>query len=407
MKSPFFYGWFVILLVVIFQGASLGFMGATFTFWVQPWMEEFNVTRTEVMGISTAMMLVMGVFTAALGRVFDRFNANIVVPLGLLIFAVSLWFGSMAQSFWQVSLVYAFMLPAAVSLSGTMASQALAVKWFTGHAQMGLAIGIAAMGVSVGGMILPQLVAKGLEINDWRWVFEMAALAIGLVLAPLMFVCLLPKPPSAQPAEDSTASQTAEAEPAIPVLELFTNKYFIIPAVAFFLDSVAYIGFQFNTAPYMSEVGLDKAATAAIVSTQFFVMLLAKLLIGKLTDFFHYRTVFILAALCNVVGLTIFSLAIEPLLIVAIVFIGLGAGGLIPLQAKIISTHFGASQFAHVFGFFVFFPMAAIFGAPILSYLAEIFGSYQTPLLIMVGFVVAAIVLMLSLGKEQAQGAEA
>ena len=395
------YGWIVVVLIVIFQGATLGFMGFCFTFWVEPWSEEFNTPVTKIMLISTFMMLVMGVFSAAIGRYIDRFPASTFVPIGLLIFASGLWIGSVAQSFAQIFIIYAIVLPFATALTGTLASQALAVKWFSGHKHMGLAIGIAAMGVSIGGIIIPPLVAEGLTQNNWRWVFRVTASIMALGLTPMMFLLLMPKPSNVTPEKaESARKNLKQAAQAIPLRQLFTNRFFIIPATAFFLDSVAFIGFQYNSASYMKSINLGVKETASFLSTLAMVMLLAKLIVGKLTDYLHYKTVFAMAACSNCIALVIFSLALTDMILIGAVFIGLGAGGLIPLQAKIISSHFAANQFGHVFGFFVFFPIAAVVGAPLLSYMRDQFGSYQPPLLIMMGFVVIALLLMLSLSVE-------
>ena len=404
MLNNFNYGWVVVLLIVVFQASTLGYMGFCFTFWVEPWAEEFATPVTQIMVISTVMMLVMGGFSMLAGRFLDRYPMNWVVTIGLLVFACGLWLGSMAQSFVQIFLCYALILPFAAALTGTLASQTLAVKWFRGHNHMGLAIGIAAMGVSVGGITIPPLVAEGILEHDWRWVFRVSAAILALGLAPAMFLLLMPKPesnPEAAKMSRSDAEQgSASAVRAIPVIKLFTNRFFVIPALAFFLDSVAFLGFQYNSASYMKSIGLGVKDAAAVISVLASVMLVAKLIVGKLTDYLHYRTVFILAALCNCIGFLIFSLVLEDLMLVGAVFIGLGAGGLIPLQAKIISTHFPADQFAHVFGYFLIFPITAVVGAPLLSLLRDGFGGYQEPILIMIGFVVASILLIASLKQR-------
>ncbi len=402
----FNYGWVVVLLVVVFQAATLGYMGFSFTFWVEPWSEAFGVPVTQIMVISTVMMLVMGICSMLAGRFLDRYPMNWVVAIGLFVYAGGLWLGSMAQSFVQIFLCYALMLPFATALTGTLASQTLAVKWFRGHKHMGLAIGIAAMGVSVGGMTIPPLVAEGIVEHDWRWVFKVSAVILALGLAPVMFFLLMPQPQAPDAPSESTDAGTASAVRAIPLLTLFSNRYFLIPAAAFFLDSIAYLAFQYNAASYMKSAGLSVKDTAAVISVLAGMMLASKLIVGKLTDYLHYSTVFILAALCNCVALLIFSLAIKDLMLVGAVFLGLGAGGLIPLQAKIISTHFSANHFAQVFGFFVFFPIAAIVGAPLLSLLRDYLGSYQAPLMIMVGFVVAALLLMVSLKRRDREAPE-
>ena len=391
-----FYGWVVIVLIIIFQGSTLGFMGFSFTFWVEPWSQAFGTPITQLMVISTLMMLIMGVFSAMAGRFLDRYPPNLIVSFGLVIFASALYGSSFAQSYWQVFALYGVVMPFATAFTGTLASQTLAVRWFRNHAHMGLAIGIAAMGVSVGGITIPPLVAEGLTTQDWRWVFRVTASILGFGLAPLMFFALMPLPKNDRQQDDGGPLNTSTPR-AIPLKALFTNRYFIIPATAFFLDSVAYIGFQYNAASYMKSVGLDINDAAAVLSIMASVMLCAKLLVGKLTDHLHYRTVFVLAALSNCIALSIFSLALTDFILIGAIFLGLGAGGLIPLQAKIIATHFPGSQFAHVFGFFVFFPITAVVGSPLLSFMYEQTGSYSVPLMVMLAFVVAAILLMLTL----------
>ena len=406
IKVPNSYRWVALVLAVVFQAATFGFMKFCFTFWVEPWNQEFGVAVTRIMLISSAMMFVMGGFSAVIGRVFDRFPASHVVGFGLLIFAITLWLGSLAQTFVQIFVIYAIMLPFATSMTGTLASQSVAVKWFNGHNQLGLAIGIAAMGISVGGAITPPLVAIGLTEHDWRWVFQSASMLLGLGLAPIMFLLLMPRPPSSaegetRPDGSRGLARTESANKAIPLPTLLTSRYFWIPVVALFLDYVAYSGFSYNAASYMKSINFGLTETASVVSILAMVMLFTKPLMGKLTDWFHYKTLFTMAALCNCAGLAIFALGIPNLVLLGAVLLGLGAGGLVPLQARIISFHFGAEHFAQVFGFFIFLQMMGVLGSPLLSYLHDIFGSYRQPFLIMIGFVVVAIALIWTLRSEK------
>ena len=401
MKVPHYYRWMALALTVVFQASTFGFLSFCFTFWVEPWAREFGVSITRVVLISGVMMLVMGGCSALVGRVLDRFPTNCTVSAGLLIFASGLWLGSIAQSYIQVFIVYAIVLPCAVSLTGTLASQSIAVKWFSGHKQLGLAIGIAAMGISVGGIVLPGLVAEGLTDHDWRWIFQRAGLFLGLIVAPVMFVLLSPKPPASTEAVDTHGRQREPQQaPAIPIKQLLTNPYFLIPILAFFLDGLAFSSFSNNAASFMKSIDLGVKDTAAAISTLATVMLVAKLLMGKLTDWLHYKTLFIMAAICNGAGLTIFSLGNPDIVLLGVVLLGLGGGGLIPLQAKIVSIHFGAANFSQAFGFFVFLQMISVFGAPLLSYFYELFGSYRQPFMIMAGLVLIAMTLMMLLKRE-------
>jgi len=132
------YGWVVIASVLVFQGVTLGFMGFCFTLWVEPWIEEFGAPRTQIMLISTVMMFAMGGFSAVVGRFLDRFPPNLVIVFGLLVYAAGLWLASNATAFIQVFVLYAVVLPFATALTGTLAGQTLAVRWFNRHKHMGL-----------------------------------------------------------------------------------------------------------------------------------------------------------------------------------------------------------------------------------------------------------------------------
>ena len=403
MTVPSQYRWVALACAVVFQASTFALLTFCFAFWVKPWMSEFGVGITQVMFIMTSVMLVIGTCSALVGRFFDRYPANYIVGLGIAVFAGGLWLGSYAQSYTQMFLIYGILLPVATSLTGTLASQSVTVKWFDGHSQLGLAIGIAAMGISVGGILLPPLVEAGVTEHSWRWVFQKAALMLGLGLAPLMLFLLMPKPHvvNVDGSHETDALEIDEDVAAsIPFKDLLTNKYFLIPILAFFLDGVAYQGFQTNSKVYLDSIGVAGGA-GAIISMLATTMLVAKLIMGKLTDWLHYRTLFVLSALCNCAGLLIFALGIPSLVKIGVVFLGLGAGGLIPLQAKIISYHFGSSHFAQVFGFFVFLQMVGVLGSPLLSALYEAFGSYRQPFYIMIGFVVVAIALMLSLRRKR------
>jgi MFS family permease len=158
LSSPLNYRWSIVALTLVNQALALGIMIYSFALFVVPWLDHFEVARSQVMVAILAFQVVTGLLSPMLGRLMDQFFMRRMVITGAVSMGLGLALLSQATQFWQIILVYSTLLPVGMLLCGTLASQTMVSKWFTGN--RGLAIGLSAMGTSIGGLIIPMMVIE-------------------------------------------------------------------------------------------------------------------------------------------------------------------------------------------------------------------------------------------------------
>ena len=172
MRWPFRYN--VLALVIVLQALTVGLLVTSFSFWVDPWVTQFDVERSDVILIATLYSLVVGAAGPVAGSLIDRIEARKLIISGLAALGAGCLLISLATKLWHVMTVYVVLMPLAMSLAGPVIAQALAARWFPDRS--GFAIGLSTLGTSLGGVVLPILVTALIETSNWRQAHEVLAI---------------------------------------------------------------------------------------------------------------------------------------------------------------------------------------------------------------------------------------
>ena len=98
IKTPWFYGWNIVALGMLFQAITFGIAIYSATFWVVPWTEEFSAPRADVLQVMMFMQLAMGVISPVAGRAMDRVPIGFLVCIGAFFLATGLLLISISES---------------------------------------------------------------------------------------------------------------------------------------------------------------------------------------------------------------------------------------------------------------------------------------------------------------------
>lgn len=276
---PWYSGWNVLAVAVVFQALSFGIGIYCFTFFVAPWSREFGVGRGEVMTVYLGMQIGMGALAPLAGRAMDRLSIRALVCAGALSLAAALVLAGRATQLAQLQALYASLVVLGMLLSGPLAAQTLATRWFT--RRRGLALGISSVGTSLGGFALPPLVTALHESVGWRVANDvLAALVVGGVV-PLVWWMVRGSPSEAGVAGEADGRAAHEASlPAAPqrwgagdVLRAPIFWWIVVPFTA---TGTVFGAVQQNLAPVALDAGIDARASAWLVSTLALVMVFAK-----------------------------------------------------------------------------------------------------------------------------------
>jgi len=397
-KTSWFYGWNVIAITLLFQSLTVGIHYYCFTLWVIPWSAEFGAVRGDIMLAITASQILSGAISPLAGRALDRLPNHWLVCGGALTYAFGLLCIASAHAVWQIIAIYMLVLPLGLVLTGAMAAQTLATRWFT--RDRGLAIASSTLGTSVGGFTLPPIAAALLALFGWRASFIILAVVTALLITPVAWVVLKRKPPEEEALSESLA-QLALAKPQ-PAGEVLRDPNFRILVLSFLPMAAAFSALQMNMGAYAHDMGLSQAQAALLVSLLSVFMLIGKVLFGKLSDNFDHRHLYWGVVAGMVTAIVVISFAPGYMtLAIGNALLGFAYAGYLPLVGAIIASRFGSRSFGQAMGLSTFFLSLGSAGSFIAGWLRDHSGSYAVAFLVFLLAIVPASLLMRRLQPPQ------
>ena len=176
--------WIVLGALTVCMLAGSG-LRSVFGVYIKPMEEEFGWTRGALSGAAAVSLLLLGAVGPFVGRLADRWGPRNVIAISLFVLALGAIGSSFIQTLWHVYVMTGvFMALGAGGVALTTGSTVVA-RWF--EARRGLAIGIAAGGMSAGQLIVIPLAMALTVWFGWRTSFLW--LGIGLLVLVLP-VCL-------------------------------------------------------------------------------------------------------------------------------------------------------------------------------------------------------------------------
>jgi len=176
--------WIVLGALTVCMLAGSG-LRSVFGVYIKPMEAEFGWTRGALSGAAAVSLLLLGAVGPFVGRLADRWGPRNVIAISLFVLALGAIGSSFIQKLWHVYVMTGvFMALGAGGVALTTGSTVVA-RWV--EARRGLAIGIAAGGMSAGQLIVIPLATALTVWFGWRTSFLW--LGIGLLVLVLP-VCL-------------------------------------------------------------------------------------------------------------------------------------------------------------------------------------------------------------------------
>ena len=403
---PWYHGWNVLAVAMLFQAVTFGIGIYSFTFWVAPWSAEFAVGRGEVMTVFITLQVAMGAMAPLAGRAVDRLSLRGLIIAGALCLAAGLLLAGRAGALWHLNLVYGTLIVAGLLLAGPLAGQTLAARWFV--RRRGTALGVVTVGTSIGGFLLPPLVTWLHGSIGWRAANDWLALFVVLAIVPPVWLLVRNAPGAGLRAvEGADANPAGRPSPSTATLDILRQRVFWLTVLGFTPLATAFGGAQQNLGPYASDLGIDAQAAAYLVSVMALVMIGAKVFFGAMADRWDIRALFLL----TVVGLAIaFGLMLLELSYFALVLVcallGFVAGGFLPLLGALVSQNFDIRAFGQVMGMLGPFTTLAAVGPWIAGYLRDTTGSYDLAWLTLSALLVPSAAAIALLKPRPTRGAQ-
>ena len=394
-----FYGWRVVGGGFLSQAFVIGFFTYAVSLLTQPVQESFDVSVEMVM-YSLTFGTFIGLFAMPIaGTLLDRLSVRRIFAAGILLFALGLWLLGQTTTIGQYIVVFGITMALANALAGSMISSAVVSRWFVEN--RGKALGIAATGTSVGGVLIPGLITFWLPDHGWRGTLENLAILLIVLVLPVVLWTIRSWPSEVgiqQPLKkDGISTGTPAAQ--LGLGDILRNPNFWWLSTSLGLLFSTYTAILSNMTPYATQLGHAKESASGLIMVIAVSGLLGKLLFGVAADLLNHKLALWLAQLLVIAGFIV--LALEPSyppVVLACVSIGLAAGGMLPVWGALTAGIFGLQSYGRAFGLMApIITLLVMLGFPLAGRLYDVTGSFSLCLWIFSVLVAVAAILLVPL----------
>ena len=405
--GPVFWGWYVVfssfVMLTLIYGARY-----SFGVFVKPMFAEYNWPMT-VISLAASINLLMyasgGVFA---GWLLDRVAPKWITTVSVMLTTAGFIAASFVKSPLGLYLSYGVLVGIGSAGSGAVACTASIGKWFV--KKRGIAIGIAAMGIGLGTMIMAPLAGYIVKSFGWRVGFLcIGALTcvVGIAMSQMFMGKDHPEHYGLQPDGEPLPPRQSnpfppdgtEEKPSLkPVLA--DPRFWLLVVCNIFAVMTVMMTFVHQVA-YAINIGIDKVQAAAAIGLIGIMGSGGKFFFGWLCD--RVRDAKYSAALgflLMAVGMFLLYRATNVITLYGFaLFYGFGYGSLAPVTPYLISDRFGRQVLGVTYGSLTFFS-TGIGGAvgPILGgFIFDKTGSYtpgwfmNTVCLLMISLLILAL----------------
>jgi MFS family permease len=354
-----------------------------------PMSDELGWTRAEFLYGQTTGQFFMAFAGFFVGAYVDRFGARPLMFIGATLLAGSLFAVAEVNELWQWVLLRGMFSMLGAALLGFLVVNVTLSKWFV--EQRGRAIGLAAIGVSFAGVVLPPLMTWYVDEFGWRAGWRLLALGVVVLGYPAAAIMRRTPEDHGTHPDGKSEHQMASGEGARAIAD-FANSFtraqairtraLYLLVITFGLSSLGMMTMIVLTIPYLTDSGFGRGTAALMVSILAVPAAVSKPLWGYMADAWSERLSTSLSFAMNAAAMLIIIGATQagstPLLAVGYFVIGWGIGGQIPLQETIWATYFGRRHIGAVRSAAMPFTMLIAASGPILvaSYF-DTFGDYN------------------------------
>ena len=357
-------------------------------------VRELGWSRTMVTSGNAISKLIVGpLFGFAAGWIVDRFGPRRLMMAGILMAGGAL-IGLGATSLAGAFYFFYFFNALGYVCGGPLPCQVLVSRWF--DKTRGKVMGIAYLGIGVGGAIVPLLAAWMTAHVGWRLSLQLLGGLVVLVALPLAYFV------QENPGEGARSARQEPSRNGASISEILRTPAFYLLAIGSMCSIAAVGGTNQHLKLFLSlDRGYSQTDAAGIISLVLTISIVGRLLMGWLADRMPRKHVMLLIYMLVAAAIPLLMVRAAPgaaaMYVFAAVF-GLGLGGeylIIPLMAGEL---FGIGVLGRVMGIVLTADGVAEATAPMLvGYMRDRTGSYNTGffLLVTIALVGAAAIALL------------
>lgn len=395
-----------LVLGVGFLVMSVGFaLRNAFSVFYPAIVDDFGWSRGSAAIMFSLSIFVYGLLSPAVGGLVDRYRPHVIVASGVTLLAGCVALCSTATEQWQFYVLYGVIGACGVAMMGIAPLSATITPWFTRHRALAFAILAAGFGVS---LVSASLVQYLISTFGWQKALLYSGVTVIVVVVPVVLLFL--RRPPLKAAESGDAAARAQGAPAISPTSWHAHEWTVRRALRtpqFWM--LWFVGFcQLGLAEkiaiahevyFFHDAGYSPQAAASVYAV-FGVLFVAGTLLSALSDRAGRERVYIPGCILAIAGAALlFAIpnAQAPWLpyVFAVAF-GIGMGIMPPVLFASIADLFHGKAYGGIQGMVALgFSLGGAVGPWLAGHMHDVFGTYDSTLVLLVGALVASGLLFL------------
>jgi len=375
-------------LIVSLVIAVVGNAGMWAAILVLPWMQsDFGLDRADASLPYTFTMIGYAAGNLLIGRIIDRLGATPALIGAALLNGAGFALAALSQQFWLIcALQLAIGFSTAACFGPLVADASL---WFL--RRRGIAVGIAASGNYLAGVVWPVVLAAPLAAEGWRGAYWLLAVATVVLMVPLALMLRRRLPAEAAALSDAASAARSRTAGFPPNLLMW------LLALAGIGCCVAMSMPQVHIVALCADLGYGPAVGSQMLSLMLAGGVVSRLVSGALADRLGGVRTLLIGSVLQTLALVLYlgSDGLTSLYLVSAVF-GLSQGGIVPSYAVIVREYMPAREAGARTGFVI---MGTIVGMAIGGWMSgwihDVTGSYTAAFLNGIAFNVLNIGIIL------------
>ncbi len=382
--------WLAVFAAMCGQILSVGTLTIySFGVFIHPLQAEFGWSRTQLSLAISISQYTVGLSSPVWGVITDRFGSRALLPPAVVaLSALVASLGLLTAHLWHLYLVFfliALLGPSVVLYPAVMA------RLFSRH--LGLALGLAVMGVGVGGTILPPVAQRLITSVGWRDAYLVLGLIALLVGIPVALVATR---------HVHGAVPRRIGEPGVSLWPSVRTRTFALLCTAFVLLGIVTVGTLVHLVPLMIGRGYAPAAAARFAGLAGFAALVSRGVSGWVLDRVQAPRVLATITLIAVMALLLLSYGTAPpaMYYLTVLMLGSVIGAEVDVAGFMVRRYFPSVVFGRLYGFlFMLFALGGGTGPIIMGSSFDHLGGYRPGLLLFAGLGIVAGLAALALPR--------
>ncbi len=404
MRIKLFYGWYIVAAGLVLSAYNSWVFAYGWTAFINPILATFGWSMTQIALASSLRGLETGLFNPVWGAAVDRWSARKLMPFGVITTALGVFCLSQTTNLARYYVGFFIGGMGGSLITGTLPVTVIA-RWF--RRDIGKATGLYYTSMAIGGILVPVMVTI-IDRLGWQTTLLYAGIGYLALGIPLSFVFrswpaeygLLPDGKSLDSTQGSKRASDNDFGTSVKEA-LKMRAFWHLVVVALFQN--AYLGpLQTFTMPYLSSLGMARAAAATVIIAYNTASLLSRMPMGFLSDIFRRSYVVAISVGLQTIGLLIFWLmdGRSPFwLIIAFgITYGVGIAGIMALRVPILTDYFGRKNFGTIFGLTsIFITIAGVVSPTLAGWVYDTRHDYKPFWLVGVAFGILALIAILTI----------